>query len=254
MRSSHHAAAASSESSRPCGAASCNPIGSPCTRPAGMLIAGNPRSDHSEQHDGSPVVSSPRGAVLGADGASTASYSSSHPVKNAMRALARDDGVAVSLAPDRVAIVDRRVDRGREAIALARLQRAQHFRPFLQHQRAVRGLRLLPCGRNGDRHDFGGIAQGVERMGKRAQRFVVGLDPRELREPREARPVRGQGDRRRDAAAVGERARHARRVGNRSRERADRVERGRERMHAGDRRSGPPSACSRRRRNRPRDG
>ena len=52
--------------------------------PAGRLSAGKPSNDHNVQQDGSPVLPSPRGAVPGAAGASTASYSSSHPVKNAI--------------------------------------------------------------------------------------------------------------------------------------------------------------------------
>ena len=56
----------------------------PSTRATGIDTAGKPRSDHSVQHDGSPVALKPIGAVEGAAGESTASYSSSHPVKNAM--------------------------------------------------------------------------------------------------------------------------------------------------------------------------
>ena len=105
-----------------------------------MLIAGNPSSDHSEQHDGSPVVSRPRGAVLGADGASTASYSSSQPVKNAMprsRATMASRCASLEIAwPSSIAALIAGVRR----CALAVLQRAEHLRAFLQHERAMRGL------------------------------------------------------------------------------------------------------------------
>ena len=68
----------------PRGAASCRPIGSAAVHADRKVSAGKPSSDHSVQHDGSPVVASPRGAAAGADGASTASKSASSSVKCAI--------------------------------------------------------------------------------------------------------------------------------------------------------------------------
>ena len=120
---------AESVSSRPCsanGAGSRQAVQS--TSPQ-RLIAGKPSSDHSKTARGVAGGVEPRGRAAQGRRRKEPRVVLVEPSREERDGpLAIDDRLVMGLAADRVAVVDRRVDRGRQAAALPRLCSAQASR------------------------------------------------------------------------------------------------------------------------------